>query len=194
MIWVWVIFSARPAARFVVTLFTALVFALVFGAPILGIHEQAWAPFWFGQQGLRLPSGGGISVPIGPLPAPVGPLPLVSDAERFALAIAAGFSHDEAITATAISIAENGGGDPAALSAPNRDGSRDLGLWQINSGWWPQFGGQQALIDPLNNARAAHVIYTRQGWCAWSTYDARCGPGHTGSYANYLPRAIQAAR
>lgn len=134
------------------------------------------------------PVTGGVVIPIAG-PAPVLGAGFVSDFERFALARAAGWNLQDAVTATAISMAEDGSGDPAALSALNRNNSRDLGLWQVNSAWWPQFGGQNALVNPLNNARAAFAIYQRQGWCAWSTYDERCGPGHIGSYRAYLARA-----
>lgn len=169
---------------------------LAFSSFLVGLHVQRWAAFWFGTQGPIMVTTSGEALDIGSLPlAPVlGPRPIVSDAERYQLALAAGFSPDEAITATAISIAENGGGDPTALSGANRDGSRDFGLLQINSGWWPRFGGQQALADPLANFKAGHWIYANTtGWCAWSTYDARCGPGHNGAYSSFLPRARAAA-
>lgn len=164
----------------------ALLFVL-FMAPMIGLLAQPLAPFWLGQ---RTTAPGAISVPVEGFPSGQ---PEVSDEQRYSLALAAGWSALEAITATAISIAENGSGNPAALSGLNRDGSRDLGLWQINSGWWPQFGGPQALTNPANNARAAYAIYQRQHWCAWSTYLASCGPGHTGSYAAFMGRAERAA-
>ncbi len=173
--------------------------AFLFGPALLlaffiGYVAQAWGPFWIGQQGDTLALGvEGVDIGNLPLAPVLGPHPIVSDRDRYQLALAAGFSPDEAITATAISIAEDGGGDPAALSAPNRDGSRDFCLMQVNSGWWPRFGGMQALADPLTCFRAARTIYGIQGWCAWSTYDARCGPGHTGSYGANLSRARSAA-
>lgn len=117
----------------------------------------------------------------------------VTDAQRFGLAREAGWSPLDAITAVAISIAENGSGNPTLLSAANFDGSRDLGLWQVNSGWWQRFGGQAALGVPINNARAGFVIYGLQGWCAWSTYEASCGPGHNSAYRAFLDRARRAA-
>jgi Lysozyme like domain len=144
-------------------------------------------------QAPKAPAATPVVVRVPDIPTPIGFVPTVSafvtDAERFALALAAGWSTVDAITATALSIAEDSSGDPAALSTPNKDGSRDLGLWQINSGWWPSLGGQAALIIPINNARAAYAIYHRQGWCAWSTYATQCGPGHTGSYLSFLCRA-----
>lgn len=145
------------------------------------------------------------SVPVS-VPQPVAIVPeqgalvpgRVSVAERYQLALAAGWSPAEAIIATAIAMAENGAGDPRALSPKNWDGSRDLGLWQINSGWWSQFGGQEALSVPLTNALAAHAIFLRQGWCAWSTYGtpATCYgiAGHNNSYSGFLACAQRIAQ
>lgn len=118
----------------------------------------------------------------------------VADTTRYALARAAGFTPQESIIATAISIAEDGTGSPSAISGANFDGSRDLGLWQINSGWWPRFGGHDALIVPANNAAAAFTIYHLQGWCAWSTFERSCGSGHNSAYASDLGRARAAAQ
>lgn len=164
-------------------------------APIIGLLAQPWSPWYI--------SGGAMQSPVligdGPQlifdPGNLAPIAgMVTDVQRFQLARQAGWSPTDAITATAISIAENGSGNPAAMSGSNFDGSRDLGMWQINSGWWPQFGGQQALIDPWRNAQAAFSIYGRQGWCAWSTYEASCGPGHTGAYRDFRVRAQAASR
>jgi Lysozyme like domain len=99
---------------------------------------------------------------------------LVSDAERYQLALQAGFTGQNAVTATAISIAENGSGNPSLPSAQNKNGTFDLGLWQINSDWFSQFGGQQALTNPLTNAQAAFAIFSQHGgfnnWCTfWPT-------------------------
>ncbi len=175
-----------------IRLAAALILVVLFGAPILGLHTQPWSAFWFGQHS---------SVPISvdspivfstPTPSRTDTVQrlitpgFITDAQRYQLALAAGWSPAQAIIATAISIAENSSGSAAALSGTNFDGSRDLGLWQINSGWWPQFGGHDALIVPINNARAGVVIFGRQGWCAWSTYEQSCGRGHTGSYSAYL--------
>ncbi|GAC1645629.1 MAG: hypothetical protein NVS4B6_19190 [Mycobacterium sp.] len=165
-------------------------------------HIQPLSPWWFAGKGtgairFDVPDTGSDSAvpsaPATPESWPVIASGKVTDLERYALARAAGFSALDAVTAAAISMAEDGSGDPAALSPANRDGSRDLGLWQINSGWWPQFGGQAALEVPSNNAHAAFVIFGRQGWCAWSVYESKCGPGHNGSYFGNLGRARAAA-
>jgi len=135
-------------------------------------------------------------VPSGFVPAlPSIPLSAgaVTDLQRFQLARAAGFSPTDAIVATAISIAEDGSGDPAAMSPPNRNKTFDLGLWQINSSHWAEFGGPNALAEPAANARAAYAIYARAGWCSWSTYLTSCGVGYTGAFAAFMGRARTAA-
>lgn len=117
---------------------------------------------------------------------------LVSDAERYQLALQAGFTGQNAVTATAISIAENGSGNPSLPSGRNKNGTFDLGLWQINSSWFNQFGGEQALTDPLNNARAAFAVFQKQGFNAWCTFwPTGCG----GANANdpRVQRAWEAA-
>ncbi len=164
----------------------ATLIALLFLAPLLGLFLQPFSPWWLGQRATVAPVPGGV--------VPIGPLPQITDEQRYAFATAAGWSDVQAITATAISIAENGSGDPAALSGVNHDGSRDLGLWQINSGWWSRFGGMAALIDPATNARAGYAIYLMQHWCAWSTYGPcpthPCGPP---CFQSFMDRAERAA-
>lgn len=164
--------------------------------PMLAVHAQPWSPWWFtsGEAIVTTlpPNVPGSSAPI------TGPGPnlgssAVTDSQRYQLARAAGFSAELAILLTAISIAENGSGNPALMSPVNRNGTRDLGLWQINTIWWAQFGGPDALTDPWRNAQAAFYIYGRQGPCAWSTYEVSCGPGHVGTYRAFMERARQAS-
>jgi cell wall-associated NlpC family hydrolase len=112
----------------------------------------------------------------------------INDAQRYQLALAAGFRGEDAIIATAVSIAENGSGKLDALSA-----TRDLGLWQINEVHWAQFGGAEALKDPYRNAQAAFSIWRSSGWCAWYTYETSCGPHHRATYRQHLTRAQQAS-
>jgi len=173
----------------------ALTAFLLVMSPVMGYLAQPWAPFWLkGANAVPPPvvvSSNEQTVDLDNLAPIVG---MVSDSQRYRLARAAGWGTEDAIIATAISIAENGSGNPSALSGENFDKSRDLGLWQINSGWWPQFGGHAALIDPWRNVQAAYYIKGRQGWCAWSTYLASCGAGHTGSYAAFLGRARAASQ
>lgn len=164
---------------------------MLFMAPIIGMLTDPWAPFRLsGQVGtidaLPVPELPGVTIPAGDLSPIHG---RVTDAQRYQLARAVGWNPPDAIIITAISIAEDGSGDPQALSAANRDGSRDYGVLQINSSHWNSCGGQQALADPFNNFVCGHSIYLSQGFCAWSTYEPSCGPGHTGSYRGFLQRA-----
>lgn len=166
---------------------------------ILGMLVQPWAPWWFSQTSRA--GGGEVAavpddfIPPAPLPEDLSPVPgFVSDAQRYQLARAVGFSANESITAAAISMAEDGSGNPSIVSPANWNGTRDLGLWQINSNWWSRFGGPDALIVPINNARAAFAIKNIQGWCAWSTYGPcpthACGPP---CYSDFLKRARDAS-
>lgn len=169
---------------------------LALSAFFIGYVAQPWGPFYIGRQPTQaLPIiSDGIDITDMPLAPILGPQPLVSDALRYQVARAAGFSYDEALTATAISIAENGGGNPAARCLDCVRGVHEdsRGLWQINVVAHPDMASWN-LADPSVNARAALTIYRGAGWCAWSTYDARCGPGHNGAYAAYLGRARAAA-
>lgn len=173
----------------------SLMFGLLFIAAVsVGVHSQPWSPWWFADRS----AVGATAALLQGMPATIDPDNLnlgarISDSQRFQLARAAGFTHELAILMTALSIAENGSGDPAAMSGLNENKTRDLGLWQINTIWWAQFGGQAALTDPWRNAQAAFYIYGRQGPCAWSTYEASCGPGHIGSYRAFMERARAAS-
>lgn len=122
---------------------------------------------------------------------------VVTDYERYQYAQQAGFSGDNAVIATALSIAENAGGDPRAKSGVNDNKTFDWGLWQINSNWFAKFGGQEALADPLTNARAAFEIFKIQGFNAWCTYwPTGCGSANANKPAiqqNWL-RALDRAQ
>jgi Lysozyme like domain len=197
------------ALAFCVVMFGPLLFLL----PLLGLFLQPWAPWWFGKQSndvaVTVPidsAGGGASVPFNPstqvvtLPAlsdaaPIAAAPIaghVSDVQRYQLITAAGAAQAVAIIMTALSIAEDGGGDPSIVSPPNWNKTVDIGLWQVNSSHIGACGivSQAWLFDPTNNARAAMCILGAQlNYCAWSTYERACGVGYTGAYAAFLPCA-----
>lgn len=83
--------------------------------------------------------------------------------------------HDTVILATAISFAEDGSHDPAAIHT-NTDGSRDLGLWQINEKAHPDLVNSAAgwkWNDPQGNAKMAFNVWQSAGgkWTPWSTYN-----------------------
>lgn len=117
------------------------------------------------------------------------PEPLPPEA-IYAAARQAGFSPDQAVTMTAIALAESGG-NPGAHN-PNGEDSR--GLWQINMS--PQANGnapwaqQLDLYDPVDNAKAAWEV---------SRHGADIGPwtvthSDRGSrYLEYEDEAIAAA-
>lgn len=117
----------------------------------------------------------------------------LSVSQIYANARAAGFSASEAITATAIAMAESGG-NPAAHNPNPPDNS--YGLWQINmiGGLGParlrEFGlsSYSQLLDPMTNARAARRVFLDAGghFTPWTTYTH-------GSYQRFLGQAQAAA-
>ena len=88
--------------------------------------------------------------------------------EVAALADSAGFPWGELHTAVAVAYAESDG-DPRAVNR-NRNGSRDAGLWQINS-----IHGFSNLKNPQVNAEAAFYVWETQGWTAWYAHTPRGG-------------------
>jgi surface antigen len=93
------------------------------------------------------------------------------------IASQAGFSGGDLQIAVAIAFAESSF-DTAATNSDN-NGSKDYGLWQINS----THGYDSALLlsSPQYNANAAFRIYTQSGrnFTAWTTYNS-------GAYRQYL--------
>jgi hypothetical protein len=156
-----------------------------------GWYSQPWAQFWFGQQspqGTVVTQQPGIPIGGGVVSVPVISGNRISDAERFQLIVAAGCVNPcSPVVMTALSIAEDGSGDPTIMSPRNGNGTYDLGLWQINSSHWADWGGPQALTVPINNARAAMgILGPHLNYCAWSTYEVSCGHGYTGAYRAFL--------
>jgi hypothetical protein len=110
----------------------------------------------------------------------------LSPAQIYALARDAGFDRPHAVTMTAIALAESGG-NPGATNITSREES--YGLWQINVKANTDFRGQN-LLDPRTNAKAAKVIYDRQGYGAWSVFTTT-DPKR--SYTRYLGDALSAS-
>jgi hypothetical protein len=210
------LFLGDLLAEYAVPLLLSAVFTviLVFQTVVwsLGVMEQPGGIYWLASlaspevkaQHPLLPVNGFDPQlpPDQPIPGFVGPLPVfevapgaVSDVDRYRLAVSAGFVADEAILAVAVSIAEDGSGRPDAVSPPNWNLTRDIGLMQINSAHIDgvSIPSMEWLFVPINNFRAGFAIRLRQGWCAWSTYLASCGVGHNGAFAAYMGRARQAA-
>ena len=103
------------------------------------------------------------------------------------LAYEAGWRGGDIAVAVAIALAESGGRTDIVNTAGNHpQNSRDRGLWQINDYWHPEVTDVQA-FSPEGNAQAAHRIYLREGWTAWSTFTL-C------RYLDWLGRGQVAAR
>lgn len=105
----------------------------------------------------------------------------------YSVARAAGATHAEAIMLTAIAKGESGWSNTAHNPKPP---DNSYGLWQINmlgsmgDQRRQQFGiaNNEALFNPLTNAKAAIAILRSQGWRAWSVYSS-------GAYRQYMGEA-----
>lgn len=109
----------------------------------------------------------------------------LSAVEIAQLARNAGWTTSQDVSlATAISFAESGG-RVDAVGGPNKNGTYDYGLWQINS-VHKAYDKDKLLADPQYNANAAHEIFVGQGWKAWSSFN-------NNSYAKFLGQAQSAS-
>jgi hypothetical protein len=82
----------------------------------------------------------------------------------------------------AIALAESGG-ETTAVNDKNRDGSKDYGLWQINSSHSSLLSGGD-WRNPTANFQMANSLYRGRGgkFLDWTTFT-------TGLYAPFLPQA-----
>lgn len=94
-----------------------------------------------------------------------------------------GFTDNDVATAVAVALAESGG-RYAAVSAPNFNGTRDYGLWQINSVHAQLFQQYPTWWD-ASNAKMAKTVHAGQGWKAWTTFNS-------GAYLLFMDRARKA--
>lgn len=92
----------------------------------------------------------------------------------------AGFAGTDLVRAVAIASLESGF-KTDAVSKPNRNGTRDYGLWQINSVHKPT---QHNWSDPDVNAQLAYRVYSEAGrrFTPWTVYK-------NGSYLLVMPTA-----
>lgn len=141
---------------------------------------DTYQPSQLGTPGASLPSR-----PVTPTPAPAtGGYQAsfggaYSPAQIHSALINAGASPNDATTLTAVSGAESRFG-ASPVSPPNKNGSRDHGVFQVNDKAWPQFGGAAVSKLPLDQQAAIAVyIKNHQGMSAWSTYNS-------GAYKKYL--------
>jgi len=75
-----------------------------------------------------------------------------------------GFRGNTLNEAIAVALAESAG-DPKAVNV-NKNKSRDIGLWQINTSAH-KWAKEKDLYQPYYNAHAAFKIYKSSGWRAW---------------------------
>jgi LysM repeat protein len=111
----------------------------------------------------------------------------------YRLAQEVGFTPEQARIMAAIALAESGGDaqiDTVASGLdPKMEKEFSLGLWQLNvikdyqAERFPLFNIKKAqeLYNPLTNARAAKIMFDRQGYEAWGAYT-------DGSYKTFLPK------
>lgn len=108
----------------------------------------------------------------------------LSPAQIRDLALGAGFNASEAVTATAIALAESGGrtdaqGDTGITTAV---WGPSVGLWQIRSLKSDSGTGRTRdatrLTDPKFNAQSARAIYKASGWSPWSVYKSGAYRAH----------------
>lgn len=118
-----------------------------------------------------------------------GGIGVIDASQIYQYATGAGFSGDDAVTATAIALAESSGDTEAynpetQANAPEGKGS--YGLWQIYLNAHPEYAGEN-LYNPSTNASAAFDIYQNAGgFNPWSTYK-------NGAYQAHLQDAQDAA-
>src|SRR3954453_10194310 len=110
---------------------------------------------------------------------------VLSALEIYKFAKLAGFSPDQAVTMTAIALAESNGNP----GAHNPNGENSQGLWQINVAAHTDLVGTN-LYDPLTNAKAAFRV-SREGMdiSPWTT-----AHGSDARYLSFRADAEAAAR
>lgn len=107
----------------------------------------------------------------------------LSDAQIAAVVKDAGFPPASQTIAVAVALAESGG-NPTAQHT-NSNGSKDYGLFQINSIHAELLNGH-LWSDPLQNAIMALSISSNgANWQPWVTYN-------NGAFRTFLPRAARA--
>lgn len=113
-------------------------------------------------------------------------MPVIAAREIYRCARLAGFSPDQAVTMTAIALAESGGD----TGAHNPRGEDSRGLWQINVAAHTDLAGTN-LYDPVLNARAAfRVSGGGADVSPWTTTH----DGGNARYLDYRVEALAAAR
>jgi hypothetical protein len=99
-----------------------------------------------------------------------------------AVAIRAGWPPGDAVIAVSITQPESSR-DSSAVQQGQPYATTGWGLWQITPGnSVPQFGINQAMLDPLNNARAGHYKWAAAGsFIPWTTWAHRLNVPYIGA-------------
>ena len=102
--------------------------------------------------------------------------------------VQAGGPPNVANTMAAIAMAESAGRNVVQQGQPYA--TTGWGLWQITPGnKLPSIGVDNALLDPLTNAKAAVAVYRSQGFGAWTTYTNGAYRSFLGSAGSVVPGA-----
>src|SRR5690606_93289 len=116
-------------------------------------------------------------------------VPTLTAAEIYNVCLEAGFSPDQAVTWTAIALAESGGN----TGAHNPSGEDSRGLWQINIDPAVRENRWGDLSDPVTNARAAYEISDNgTDMRPWTVTHAR-NQGTDKDYRQHMEEARAAA-
>lgn len=123
---------------------------------------------------------------------------ILSPLDIYHLAMQAGWSASDAVTATAIAMAESGGN----TGVTNSIGA--TGIWQIYDGPGMSQARFEQLRDPVENAKEAYAKWAAArkggatGWCPWATYneDSSCSGerGRVNTWRQFLQQAQSAAQ
>jgi hypothetical protein len=110
-------------------------------------------------------------------------VPILSWEQVAAVAIKAGWSPGAAVIAVSITEPESAR-DSTVIQQGEPYATTGWGLWQITPGdSEPQFGVNEAMLNPLSNARAALAKYNGAGgFSPWTTWSA-------GKNVPYIPEA-----
>ena len=97
-------------------------------------------------------------------------MPILSWEQVAAAALLGGWNDSQAVVAASITQPESSR-DDTNIQPGQPYATTGWGLWQITPGnSEPQFGINNAMLNPLNNAKAGHAKYVSQGWSAWTTW------------------------
>lgn len=101
-------------------------------------------------------------------------MPILSWEQVAAVAIKAGWSPGDAVIAVSITEPESGR-DSTVIQQGQPYATTGWGLWQITPGdSEPQFGINDAMLNPLNNAHAALAKFNGAGgFSPWTTWSAQ---------------------